>query len=61
MDQAVNDFIIWVAETEKAIELAIAESALGTGYEDALKDEVYTRLGIHRLAGAKQLPALIFL
>ncbi len=60
MDQAVNDFIVWVAETEKAIELAIAESALGTGYEDALKDEVYTRLGINRLAGAKQLPALIF-
>jgi hypothetical protein len=61
MDEAINKFLAWVSQTEADIETAIAESALGTGYEDALKKEVYTRLGIHPLSGAKILPAQITL
>jgi hypothetical protein len=61
MDQAVNQFIAWVSEAEKEIEIAIAESAMGTGYEDILKQEIYKRLGIHRLSGAKVLPPRITL
>jgi hypothetical protein len=61
MDQAVSKFLAWVSQIEKEIETAITESALGTGYEDVLKQEVYNRLGIHRLSGAKILPAQITL
>jgi hypothetical protein len=61
MDEAVNQFLIWVSQAEKDIETAITESALGTGYEDALKREIYGRLGIHPLSGAKVLPPHITL
>jgi hypothetical protein len=61
MDEAVNKFLDWVSKTEGDIEKAIRESAYGTGYEDALKKEVYTRLGIHPLSGAKTLPVKISL
>jgi hypothetical protein len=61
MDQAVNKFLTWIFQIEKEIETAISESALGTGYEDVLKQEVYARLGIHRLSGAKTLPPHITL
>jgi hypothetical protein len=59
MDAAVNKFLDWVSTTDEAIEKAIRESAYGTGYEDALKKEVYRRLGIHPLSGAKTLPVEI--
>jgi hypothetical protein len=61
MDEAVNKFLAWVSKTEQDIEKAISESAYGTGYEDALKKEVYARLGIHPLSGAKVLPPNISL
>jgi hypothetical protein len=61
MDAAVNDFLKWLEQAEKDIETAITESAFGTGYEDALKREVYLRLGIHPLTGAIVLPAQISL
>jgi hypothetical protein len=61
MDHAVNQFILWVSDIEGDIETAITESALGTGYEDVLKREVYNRLGIHPLSGAKTLPSQISL
>jgi hypothetical protein len=35
MDQALTQFLKWVAQIENDIATAIAESALGTGYEDA--------------------------
>ena len=41
--------------------MAIAESALGTGYEEALKREMYARLGVHPLALTRTLPATITL
>jgi hypothetical protein len=59
MDEAVNKFLIWASKTEQDIEKAIRESAYGTGYEDALKNEVYARIGIHPLSGAKVLPPRI--
>jgi hypothetical protein len=61
MDEAINKFLAWVSKTERDIEKAISESAYGTGYEDALKKEVYRRLGIHPLSGAKVLPPHISL
>lgn len=59
MDAAVNDFLKWMANAEKDIQAAITESAFGTGYEDALKKEIYSRLGIHSLTGAAVLPSQI--
>lgn len=56
MSAAVADFIIWVASIERDIDKRITDSALGTGYEAALKVEVLSRLGIHPMAGAKVLP-----
>ena len=56
MDRALTQFLKWVAEIEKDIAKAISESALGTGYEDALRREIYARLGIHPLSGAPTLP-----
>ncbi len=38
-----------------------ARSTRATGYEDALKREVYLRLGIHPLTGTALLPARISL
>jgi hypothetical protein len=61
MDAAVNDFLKWVSEAEQDIQTAITESAFGTGYEDILKKEIYTRLGIHPLTGVATLPFLISL
>jgi hypothetical protein len=61
MDHAINEFIKWVSVIEDEIETAITESALGTGYEDVLKREVYNRLGIHPLSGANTLPSEITL
>jgi hypothetical protein len=54
-----NRFLSWVAQTDQDIDAAINESALGTGYEDALKKEIYNRLGIHPLTGAHVLPTVI--
>jgi hypothetical protein len=59
MDRAVEKFLVWVSQIEKEIDTAVTESALGTGYENLLKEEVYSLLGIHRLSGAKMLPAQI--
>lgn len=61
MDAAVTEFIKWVSQAEKDIQTAITESAFGTGYEDALKREIYLRLGMHPLTGAAHLPPLISL
>lgn len=61
MDEALDAFLAWVSQAEKDIETAIQESAFGTGYEDALKKEIYSRLGIHPLTPAKTLPEQISL
>ena len=56
MVAAVSSFILWFSTLDAEIGRLIAESALGTGYEDALKTEVYSRLGIHPSVGEKILP-----
>ena len=56
MDKAVTKFISFVLDIEMKIDEMVNESALGTGYEDILKNEVFNQLGIHPLAGAKELP-----
>lgn len=61
MDRAVTAFIEWSGEIASEIDTAISESALGTGYEEVLRREVYNRLGIHPYAGAKALPSMIAL
>lgn len=61
MDEALDTFLGWVSQAENDIQTAIQESAFGTGYEDALKKEIYSRLGIHPLTAAKVLPEQISL
>jgi hypothetical protein len=61
MDEALDKFLRWLSEAESDIRKAITDSAFGTGYEDALTREVYARLGIHPLTGAKVLPEQIAL
>lgn len=61
MDQALNGFLKWMSDAEQEIDTAINESAFGTGYEDNLKKEIYSRLGIHPLTGVATLPFLISL
>ena len=56
MSESVSKFIAWVADIESEIDRLVANSALGTGYEDALKVEVFAKLGIHPMVGAKLLP-----
>jgi len=59
MHKALTQFLKWVGEIEQDITTAIAESALGTGYEDALRREIYLRLGIHAISTQKVLPQQI--
>ncbi len=61
MDHALTKFLAWVAEIENDLEAAIRDSALGTGYEESLKREVYRRLGIHPMVAIKTLPSEITL
>ena len=58
---AVDRFIEWLSAIDVEIDRLIAESALGTGYEDALRKEVYARLKVHPMTGAKRLPSQILL
>ena len=61
MMNAIASFIAWLSAIDAEISRLIADSALGTGYEDALRTEVYARLKVHPMAGAKQLPSEILL
>jgi len=61
MNRALSEFLKWAVQIEKNVSTAIAESALGTGYEDALRREIYARLGIHPLASVATLPNQISL
>jgi hypothetical protein len=61
MEAAVTDFIGWIADIQKEVGQAIMDSALGTGYEDQLRREVFARLGIHRAVGNKILPSRILI
>jgi hypothetical protein len=56
MMTAVTEFIAWFSGINSEIDRQISDSALGTGYEDALRAEVFSRLGIHPMVGEKLLP-----
>jgi hypothetical protein len=58
-EEAVASFLAWFDDIRRRLQVAINESAFGTGYEDRLTAEVYRRLGIDRLAGERTLPAEI--
>lgn len=53
---AVVEFLGWFDKIQTSMDQAIEESALGTGYEEALRKHVYQLLGIHPLAGERVLP-----
>lgn len=61
MMTAVSDFIAWFSNVNTEIDRLIADSALGTGYEDALRTEVFARLGVHPMAGEKLLPSEVLI
>jgi hypothetical protein len=56
-DALLRNFTAWFGQIHDEIENAITQSAIGTGYEDIVRVEVYERLGIHPLAGKSPLPA----
>lgn len=56
MDRALSKFLKWAAQIEDNITTAIAELALGTGYEEPLRRAIYVRLGIHPLSSVTTLP-----
>ena len=60
-EKAVADFLTWFDDIRVRVDEAITESALGTGYEDVLRTQVYQRLGIHPAAGERVRPAVISL
>ena len=61
MMASVREFVSWMSDIDGEIDQHIAESAFGTGYEKRLKNEVYSRLGVQRLASADELPREMFL
>ena len=58
-DKAISEFLKVGREIDAEINRAISDSALGTGYEEALKREIYKRLGVHPLAINITLPVTI--
>lgn len=58
-DEAIRSFLEWFEQLRTAIEEGVSTSALGTGYEEILRSEVFRALGIHPLAVARTLPELI--
>ena len=56
---ALAKFHEWFREIKSGIETAIGESALGTGYEEALARETYRLLGLHGMVGEVRLPRAI--
>lgn len=61
MSDALTAFLRWVRELDAEINHAIADSALGTGYETQLRSEVLRRLGIHPSGMDVNLPPVISL
>ena len=61
MDAAVTAFIAWTADIRRTVSDAISDSALGTGYEEQLRREVFLKLGINESAGKTALPSNIAL
>lgn len=58
-ETAVREFLKWFDKIREEVEKGIANSALGTGYEDQLTAEVYKMLGLHPLVAQSILPPVI--
>jgi hypothetical protein len=58
-EELVTGFLVWFDDIRRRVQVAINESAFGTGYEERLTMEVYRRLGISPLVGERTLPANI--
>ena len=61
MTEALLQFIDWITSINDEIDKLISDSALGTGYENELRVEVFSKLGIHPMVGEKSLPKEILL
>lgn len=59
MDAAIRDFLEWFEQLRAIIEEGVSTSALGTGYEEILRTEVYKALSVHPLAVSRTLPDII--
>ena len=58
-DVALRGFREWFGEIERRLSGAVADSALGTGYEEQLRGEVFKLLGVDPVAGQAILPAVV--
>jgi hypothetical protein len=61
MAAATTEFLKWIGGIQSDIEQGIQDSALGTGYEDALRDAVYRALLINHFSMQSNLPLQITL
>ena len=58
-ERALREFHDWFREIDARLKTAIADSSLGTGYEEKLTREVYRLLGLHPVVGESVLSRLI--
>ena len=56
---ALREFHDWFRDIEARLKTAIADSSLGTGYEEQLTRKVYRLLGLHPVVGESVLSRLI--
>ena len=61
VEASVGAFLKWFSSIQKKLEDGIANSALGTGYEDQLTAEVFKLLGLHPMLTHKTFPTSITL
>lgn len=53
---AIAEFLKWFAQISERMSKAVGESAVGTGYEEAVRDQVYRCLRIHPSVATPTLP-----
>ena len=58
-ERALREFHDWFRNIDARLKTAIADSSLGTGYEEQLTREVYRLLGLHPVVGDSVLSRLI--
>lgn len=55
----VSQFLSWLDQLQSRIEEDLRESAVGTGYEEQVRAQVYLNLRVHPLVGERTLPPVI--
>ena len=58
-ERALREFHDWFREIDARLKKSIADSSIGTGYEEQLTREVYRLLGLHPAVGEMLLSRLI--